>query len=72
MDIFFKDYRESFNFKVLSDELKIPNSFIPKETEKDKTYDFQNLLHNEFQLLLKHEKIGNEFSKSNNVDFGGM
>lgn len=69
---YFKDYRESFDFKVLSNELKIPNSFIPKETEKDKTYDFQNLLHNEFKLLLKHEKIGNEFSKSNNVDFGGM
>ena len=69
---YFKDYRESFDFKVLSNELKIPNSFIPKEAEKDKTYDFQNLLHNEFKLLLKHEKIGNEFSKSNNVDFGGM
>lgn len=69
---YFKNYRESFDFKLLSNESKASNSFIQKEAEKDKTYDFQNLLHKEFKLFLKHEKTGNEFSKSTNVDFGGM
>lgn len=60
---YFKDYKGSFDFKVLNNELRISNSSKIKETKNDQTYDFQNLLHNELNLLLKYEQIGNEFPK---------